>query len=110
MHKGSAALCVVLSLAGTAMAQDQGVGADVAAGKRIYERTDNNGGCIRCHGPDALGSAADEKYAGNDIRGRTAEEARIAMMALPMMWNIRIDDEELREVVAYLKYLQDASD
>ena len=30
-------------------------------------------------------------------------------MATPMMWNVKLNDEELEQVAAYLNYLLDAS-
>ncbi len=102
------ALVVFQTCLGSAAAQETALSADAAAGKSIFDRTDNKGGCIRCHGPDALGSEANTSLAGNNIQGRTAEETRLAIMALPMMWNIKISDDELLLVEAYLKHLLDA--
>ena len=36
------------------------------------------------------------------IQGKSAEEIRIAIMASPMMWTIKLNDEELTQVSAYL--------
>lgn len=106
----SLAFCAALPLAIPTPAGTQELDAEIEAGKQIYERTGNNGGCIRCHGPDAMGNETDVSYSGNNIQGQTAEETRVAIMALPMMWNIKITDEELANVEAYLMHLLEASD
>ncbi len=103
------ALSAQMSLVAPASAEEASLDADAAAGKVIFERTNNNGGCIRCHGADARGSEVNTSLTGNNIQGRTAEEVRLAIMAFPMMWNVKISDEELELVEAYLMHLHKAS-
>lgn len=110
MLKTHAMLPIMIAVTCPAMAQDSGSAAVVEAGKLIYERTDNNGGCIRCHGPNGMGSEVNIRYSGNNIQGKTAQQTRIAIMALPMMWNVTISDEELDQVAAYLAFLHNSAD
>ena len=81
-----------------------------AAGKSIYEAVTHRLGCERCHRPDGTAKAEGKTCAAErSIQGKSAQEVKIAIMATPMMWNVKLNDEELEQVAAYLNYLLDAS-
>ncbi|WP_170331809.1 c-type cytochrome [Ruegeria arenilitoris] len=78
-----------------------------AAGKAIYEAETHRVGCRRCHAAD--GTAVEEGksfMAERSIQGKSAEEIRVAIMASPMMWTIKLNEEELLQLAAYLKHLE----
>ncbi len=78
-----------------------------AAGKAIYEAETHRVGCRRCHAAD--GTAVEEGksfMAERSIQGKSAEEIKIAIMASPMMWTIKLNEEELVQLEAYLKHLE----
>lgn len=82
----------------------------VAAGKSIYHAVTHRLGCERCHGPDGTAEAEGRTFAAEkSIQGKTVQEIEIAIMAFPMMWNVKLSDEELEQVAAYLDYLQSNS-
>lgn len=82
----------------------------VSAGKSIYDAVTHPLGCERCHGPDGTAEAEGRTFAAErSIQGKTAQEIQIAIMALPMMASVKLSDEELDQVAAYLDYLQSKS-
>ena len=103
---------LVLSMFSTmpALAQSVELSPEAAAGKSIYEAVTHRLGCERCHGPDGTAEAEGKTYAAErSIQGKTAQEIRIAIMATPMMWSVKLTDGELEQVAAYLDYLQETS-
>ena len=110
MTKTGLGLIAIVALGSQSLAQDSGLDADAEAGKLLFEATTNKGGCIRCHGPEGLGFEEDKTLAGSNIQGKSADDIRLAIMALPMMWNIKLSDPETDQVADYLQYLLDASD
>jgi mono/diheme cytochrome c family protein len=82
-----------------AFAQDPATDPVLAAGKKIFEETAGDVGCAACHGMMGKGDS------GPDIRGQTAENIKIQIEVNEDMGFIELTDEELDQVVAYLKYL-----
>ncbi len=110
LNKFALAIISSLPLALPTNAKGQELDPIVAAGKAIYEAETHRVGCKRCHA--ANGTAVEEGksfMAERSIQGKSAEEIRIAIMASPMMWTIKLDDEELAQLAAYLGYLEAAS-
>ncbi|GEM_PF-2329742 len=80
-------------------------------GKLIFEKTAGGVGCAYCHGLDGKGKGP----AGVDAppnRGKTEEQLRYALAGgvtdsgnPPLMTFIKLTDEEIAAVVAYLQYL-----
>lgn len=78
-----------------------------AAGKAIYEAETHRVGCRRCHAADGTAEEEGKSFmAERSIQGKSVEEIRIAIMASPMMWTIKLSDEELVQLAAYLKHLE----
>jgi len=76
----------------------------VAAGKVAF-LTINGDGCAACHGADAKGMSKDGNTAPN-IRGATEQKFRDALRGgVPLMSNIKITDDQIAAVLAYLAYL-----
>ncbi len=102
---------LAISAPAPALAQNAELDEKTAAGKDIYTGVTNRLGCERCHGPDGTAKKEGVRYqAERSIQGKTAQEIRVAIMALPMMWGVKLTDEELEQVAAYLEYLQETSD
>ncbi|MEX0349668.1 MAG: cytochrome c [Paracoccaceae bacterium] len=77
------------------------------AGKAIYEAETHRVGCRRCHGADGTAEEEGKSFmAERSIQGKSAEEIRIAIMASPMMWTIKLNEEELVQLAAYLQHLE----
>ena len=103
-------ILVSVSLTLPTMSQGEDLDPLVAAGKAIYFAETHRLGCERCHGPDGTAEAEGRTFAAErSIQGKTAQEIQIAIMATPMMWNVKLSDEELEHVAAYLDYLQSNS-
>ncbi len=79
-------------------------GDSLAKGKLIYEKTAGGVGCASCHGLDGKG---DKTVGAPDNRGATEEKLRNALLGAPLMSFIKLTDEEITAVVAYLKWLGD---
>lgn len=76
----------------------------VASGKVIYEETAGGVGCALCHGFDAQGKP--EVGAPPNI-GATESEIAAALQDRAQMTFIKMTDEEIRAVAAYLKFLSE---
>lgn len=105
------ALLFSVSLVVPTEGQSEELDPQVAAGKSIYLGETHRLGCERCHGPDGTAEAEGRTFAAErSIQGKTAQEVKIAIMATPMMWNVKLNDEELDQVAAYLEHLQSQSE
>lgn len=101
------AFLVSVSLVLPAEAQSEDLDPQIAAGKAIYLAETHRLGCERCHGPDGTAKAEGRTFAAErSIQGKTAQEIQIAIMATPMMWSVKLSEEEREQVAAYLEYLQ----
>jgi mono/diheme cytochrome c family protein len=73
----------------------------------VFEKTAGGVGCALCHGLDGKG----EGIAGlgaPDIRGKKEAQVRGALIGgVPLMSFIKLSDEEITAVVAYLQYLNE---
>ncbi len=79
----------------------------LAQGKVIFEKTAGGVGCATCHGLDGRGNGPAKVNAPN-IRGKNEGDVRIAIQGgVPIMTFIKLSDEEITAVVAYLKYLNE---
>lgn len=66
-------------------------------------------GCAYCHGPEAKGNGVSGLGA-PDIRGKTEAQVRAALAGgVPLMSFIKLTDEEIAAVFAYLQYLNEQS-
>lgn len=92
----------------TAVASLQGsppASADLLAkGKLIFEKTAGGVGCAYCHGLDGKGQGT-SGVAAPDNRGATEAQVRDALLRVTMMSFIKLGDEEIKALVAYLQYL-----
>jgi mono/diheme cytochrome c family protein len=105
--KSVGALVISASISIPTMAQSEELDPKISAGKSIYDGVTHRLGCERCHGPDGTAEAEGRMFAAErSIQGKTAQDIKIAIMALPMMSTIKLSDEELDQVAAYLGYLQ----
>lgn len=84
---------------GAAVGSDQDL---VARGKVIFEQAAGGVGCAFCHGLDGRGKA---EFASPDIRGKGAADVLDAMATRTLMNSVKLSDEEVRAVVAYLAVL-----
>ncbi len=73
---------------------------DQISGEELYQRTAGGAGCAICHGADAYGSV------GPNIRGSSVQEIKKALGTVASMSFIKMTDEQIEAVSAYLKYLQ----
>ncbi len=77
----------------------------LAQGKLIFEKTAGGLGCAYCHGLDGSGKGAAGMAAAN-IRGANWAQVRNALMGgVAMMSNVKLTDEEITSVVAYVQWL-----
>lgn len=76
----------------------------LAKGKLIFEKTAGGVGCAYCHGLDGKGSGTSGVGAPPN-RGKSEAEVRAALMGVPQMSFIKLSDDEIVAVVAYLQYL-----
>ena len=105
--KSAIALLVSASTGIPTMAQSEELDPVIAAGESIYDGVTHQQGCERCHGPDGTAEAEGRTFAAErSIQGKTAQDIQIAIMAFPMMYSIKLSEEELDQVAAYLGYLQ----
>lgn len=76
-------------------------------GKLVFEKTAGGVGCAFCHGPDGKGGGISGLGA-PDIRGAKEAKVRGALIGgVPLMSFIKLSDEEITAVVAYLQYLNE---
>ncbi len=78
----------------------------LAKGKPIYEKTAGGVGCAYCHSLDGKGKGPGNPDSPN-IRGKDEGAVRAAISRVPVMSFIKLSDEEITVVVAYLKYLSE---
>ncbi|MBI4498328.1 MAG: cytochrome c [Chloroflexi bacterium] len=77
----------------------------LAPGKLIFEKTAGGVGCAFCHGLDGKGTGPAGVNAA-DIRGATESQVRGALQGgVAMMSAVKLDDDEITAVVAYLQTL-----
>lgn len=77
----------------------------LAQGKLIFEKTAGGVGCAACHGLNGKGIA---QMNSPNVRGKNEGDVRIAIQGgVPMMAFIKLTDEEITAVVAYLRYLNE---
>lgn len=74
-------------------------------GKLIFEKRAGNVGCAYCHGLDGKGKS---EFGAPPIRGKTEEEVKAALATRIQMNIVKLNDQEIKAVVAYLKYLEGA--
>ncbi len=77
----------------------------LAQGKLLFEKTAGGVGCAACHGLDGKGSPTPVNAP--NIRGKNEGDVRAAISGgVPMMTEIiKLNDEQIAAVVAYLDYL-----
>lgn len=73
-------------------------------GKKVFEETAGGVGCAYCHGRDGKGTGPAGVQAAF-IQGRKEVDVRYAMANLPMMSIVKLNDQEVDAVVAYLQTL-----
>lgn len=79
----------------------------LAKGKLIFDKTAGGTGCASCHGLDGKGQGT-AGVGAPDNRGASEEKVRNALAGgVPLMSFIKLTDEEITAVVAYLKYLNE---
>ena len=79
----------------------------LAQGKLVFEKTAGGVGCAFCHGLDGKGGGISGLGA-PDIRGAKEAKVRGALIGgVPLMSFIKLSDEEITAVVAYLQYLNE---
>ncbi|MBI4329580.1 MAG: cytochrome c [Chloroflexi bacterium] len=79
----------------------------LAQGKLLYEKTAGGLGCAYCHGLDGRGKGPAAMTAA-DIRGKDEGYVRRAIQSgVPIMAFIKLSDDEITAVAAYLQYLVD---
>ncbi|TAK74867.1 MAG: cytochrome c [Dehalococcoidia bacterium] len=71
-------------------------------GKEIFEKTAGGVGCAACHGMDGKGSSCIGAPAN---RGADEEQVRKALATVGMMSIVKLTDDEIKAVVAYLAVL-----
>lgn len=74
----------------------------LARGKEIFEKTAGGVGCAACHGMDGRGSSCIGAPAN---RGADEAQVRKALATADMMSIVKLTDEEIKAVVAYLAVL-----
>ncbi len=78
----------------------------LAKGKLIFEKTAGGVGCAHCHGMDGSGQGP-AAVGAPDNRGASEAKVRNALAGgVPLMSFIKLDDEEITAVVAYLQVLK----
>ena len=76
----------------------------LAQGKLIFEKTAGGVGCASCHGLQGKGNTT---VGAPDNRGASEARVRQALADVEMMRFIKLTDEEITAVVAYLQYLNE---
>ncbi|MBI6546577.1 MAG: cytochrome c, partial [Cyanobacteria bacterium NC_groundwater_1444_Ag_S-0.65um_54_12] len=75
----------------------------IVKGKRIFEVTAGGVGCASCHGMDGSGSEGGAPY----IRGASENQFRAALAGgAPAMSFIKLNEDEIAAVLAYLKIME----
>lgn len=78
----------------------------LAKGKLIFDKTAGGTGCAYCHGFDGKGAGPSGLNAPAN-RGKSETAVRDALKNAQMMSFIKLTDEEITAVVAYLQYLNE---
>jgi mono/diheme cytochrome c family protein len=73
----------------------------IARGEEIFQRTAGGVGCASCHGREARGGAGVP-----NIVGRPASDIQRALRTVGQMSFIKLSDEEIEAVAAYLQTLR----
>ncbi len=96
---------VTPSVAPTASAS--GSATVLALGKKVFQTAGPAGkGCQECHGVDGKGSLASDGTQAPNIRGTTEQKLRAALAgSAALMTNIKLSDQEIEAVIAYLQFL-----
>ncbi len=76
----------------------------LAKGKLVYEKTAGGVGCAYCHGMDGKGAGPSGLNA-PPIQGKTEAHVRDALANMVMMSFVKLSDDEITAVGAYLQYL-----
>ena len=94
------------STALSAAAPGAGVAAsdELARGREIFTKTAGGVGCAFCHGADGKGNGPSGVGAPPN-RGLDEERVRTALKNVEMMRIVKLNDDEIKAVVAYLAYL-----
>lgn len=79
----------------------------VAQGKVVFTTIGPSGkGCQECHGANARGSTATDGTTSPSIVGTTEVKLRNALAgSAALMTNLKLSDQQIEAVLAYLKYL-----
>ena len=89
----------------TSQPANQSTNDPLAQGKLIFEKTAGGTGCAYCHGLDGKGQGPSGLGAPPN-RGASESKVRAALAgAVPVMSFIKLTEEEITAVVAYLRYL-----
>ena len=76
-------------------------------GNRVYDTVAGTG-CTECHGPAGKGGVTELGDTAPDIRGATETKVRTALNGgAAAMSYLKLTDEEIEAVVAFLKYLNE---
>lgn len=78
--------------------------AGLARGKEIFEKTAGGVGCAFCHGMDGKGNGPAGVGAPAN-RGADETKVRAALDTVELMSSVKLTDEEIKAVVAYLAFL-----
>lgn len=81
----------------------------LALGKLVFEKTAGGVGCAYCHGLDGKGGGISTPGGeAPDIRGAKEAQLRAALAGgVPLMTFIKLSEEELEAVTAYVQYLNE---
>ena len=73
---------------------------DVTRGEVIFQQTAGGIGCAACHAKDAMGNI------GPEIIGKAADEISYALRTVEEMEFLKITEQEIDDLAAYLEYLK----
>ncbi len=76
----------------------------LARGKVIFEKTAGGVGCANCHGMDGKGNGPAGVGAPAN-RGADEAKVRTALSTVALMSSVKLTDDEIKAVVAYLAFL-----
>ncbi|HEY3365563.1 MAG TPA: hypothetical protein VGK74_10960 [Symbiobacteriaceae bacterium] len=76
--------------------------AQLDSAKVLFQETAGGQGCQQCHGKDAKGTV---EVGAPDIRGKQEADIRKALENVEMMRIVKLSDEEITAVAAYLQVL-----
>ena len=78
----------------------------LAQGRKVFEETAGGVGCAYCHGHDGKGTGPAGLQAAF-IQDKKEVDIRYAMANLPMMSIVKLNDQEVEAVAAYVQTLKD---